>query len=134
NGRNERMYREGESVKGATIKKILRYAVVLNTGKRDEVLKMETPKNGKGAAKNQRSGRSINRTPVQVVTLDRDDVQRTLKDIPSLLSSARFERYRSGGINGYKLRSLAKNSGFSKLGLPGVMISSSGSMAPPSPI
>ena len=117
NGRNERMYREGESVKGATIKKILRYAVVLNTGKRDEVLKMETPENGKPAKENPRSGRSGNRTPVQVVTLNRDDVQATLKDIPSLLKSAKFERYRSGGINGFKLRSMGKNSGFSKLGL-----------------
>jgi general secretion pathway protein C len=117
NGRNERMYREGESVKGATIKKILRYAVVLNTGQRDEVLKMESAESGKQTRTDQRSDQSANRTPVQVVTLDRKDVQESLEDIPGLFKSARFERYRSGGINGFKVRSMARNSAFSKLGL-----------------
>jgi hypothetical protein len=64
NGRNERMYREGESINGVTIKKILRFAVVLNTGQRDEVLKMETPeKKGQEGNQGESSELSIKRTP-----------------------------------------------------------------------
>jgi type II secretory pathway component PulC len=64
NGRNERMYREGESINGVTIKKILRFAVVLNTGQRDEVLKMETPeKKGQEGNQGKSSELSIKRTP-----------------------------------------------------------------------
>lgn len=113
-GRNERMYREGEDVKGATIKKILRYAVVLNTGKRDEVLKMEVPRSSKPGSP---TTRVDEQTPIQVVTLGRDEAQKTLGNIFALFQSAAFERYRSGGVNGFRLKSAAPNSVVSRLGL-----------------
>ncbi len=114
NGRNEQIYREGEMVKEATVKKILRYAVVLNTGKRDEVLRMENVKSGKsGAGKRD----FWSNTSVQAVALDRDMVKKTFRNIPGLLKSARFQRYRSGGINGFRIKSMVRGSDFSKLGL-----------------
>jgi general secretion pathway protein C len=117
NGRNEQLYREGESVKGAKIKKILRNAVVVNTGKRDEVLKMDTGKQGTGKKSNAQPANSKRPTPVQVVTLDPAQVEKSLEDIPGLLKSARFTRYTSGGIEGVQVRSMAKGSAFAALGL-----------------
>ena len=117
NGRDEQMYREGESVKGARIKKILRNAVIVNTGKRDEVLKMDTGKQGGGKKNIAQPASSKRPTPVQVVTLDPAQVEKSLKDIPGLLKSARFTRYTSGGIEGVKVRSMAKGSAFAALGL-----------------
>jgi general secretion pathway protein C len=117
NGRNEQLYREGESVKGAKIKKILRNAVVVNTGKRDEVLKMDTGKQGTGKKSDAQPASSKRAIPDQVVTLDPDQVEKSLKDIPALLESARFARYTSGGIEGGQVRSMAKGSAFAALGL-----------------
>jgi type II secretory pathway component PulC len=74
NGRNERMYREGESVKGVVIKKILRYAVVLDTGQREEVLKMERPKTGRENSPEQRIDRSSNETSVSGVTFMQSEI------------------------------------------------------------
>ena len=117
NGRNEQMYREGETVKGAKIKKILRNTVIVNTGKRDEVLKMDTGQHPQGKKKTAPSAQSRQVTPVQVVTLDPADVEKGLENIPALLKSARFARYTSGGIEGVKVRSMAKDSAFAALGL-----------------
>ncbi|GAU08022.1 hypothetical protein DPF_0723 [Desulfoplanes formicivorans] len=96
NGRNERMYREGDRVKGATIKKILRYAVVLNTGKRDEVLKMEIPRKDKP---NPPSGRLDRRVPVQAVTHSRGEAQQSLATSSLLFETTAFEGHWSGGIS-----------------------------------
>ncbi len=68
NGRNEQLYREGESVKGAQIKKILRNAVIVDTGKRDEVLKMDTGKQAVKKPPSKKTTRSSRVRPVQVVT------------------------------------------------------------------
>ncbi len=115
NGRNEKIYREGDQVRTARIRKILRYAVVLNSGGKDEVLRMEMGANSQ-PVKSARA--SLSRKPqAQMVTLDSRMVKKALRNIPALLQSARFQRYRSGGINGFRLRTMLRDSAFARLGL-----------------
>jgi len=76
NGRNEQMYREGESVKGAKVKKILRNAVVVNTGKRDEVLKMDTGKKANDKKNVPAPANSKRTIPAPVVTSSLEEAEK----------------------------------------------------------
>ncbi len=72
------LYRVGDTVQNAVVKKILWGKVVLRVGDKDEILSMEVPESVKGG----RAGHSIK--PVHsgdTVTVARSDIQDSLKNI-----------------------------------------------------
>ena len=109
------LYRVGDAVQNAVVKKILRGKVVLRVGDKDEILSMETPESMKGG----RPGHSVK--PVHsgdTVTVARSDIQASLKNINKLLTQARIRPHlKDGKSDGFVLSYIKSNSFFTKLGL-----------------
>ena len=109
------LYRVGDTVQNAVVKKILWGKVILRVGDKDEILSMEVPESVKGG----RPGRSIK--PVysgDTVTVARSDIQASLKNINKLLTQARIRPHlKDGKADGFVLSYIKANSFFTKLGL-----------------
>ena len=109
------LYRVGDSVQNAVVKKILWGKVVLRVGDKDEILSMDVPELKKGgrtssSAKPANSG--------DTVTLARSDIQNSLKNINKLLTQARIRPHlKDGKPDGFALSYIKANSFFTKLGL-----------------
>jgi len=109
------LYRVGDSVQNAVVKKILWGKVVLRVGDKDEILSMEVPESKKGG----RTSSSVK--PVHsgdTLTLSRSDIQDSLKNINKLLPQARIRPHlKDGKPDGFARSYIKANSFFTKLGL-----------------
>lgn len=108
------LYKPGDDVQGATIKKILREKVILSAKGKNEILRLVEPKSsgitrGPRAAYRQRNNQPIR----QKRTLRRSRLQAAIRDIDQLQSQAKI-RPRSEGFQIYRIRS---NSIFRRMGL-----------------
>ncbi|MFH1673915.1 MAG: type II secretion system protein N [Pseudomonadota bacterium] len=104
------LYKVGDTVQGAEIKKILRQKVVLRIGNNDEVLSMdEKPKSESGTTAPPGSRKSI--------SLPRAAVQKSLEDVNTLLSQARIQPHFKGGKpDGFRLSQIKPDSVFTNMG------------------
>jgi general secretion pathway protein C len=109
------LYKPGDDVQGATIKKILREKVILSAEGKNEILKLVKPTSaGKFRATRQGYVQPRNIQPIrQKRTLRRSQVQAALSDIDQLQSQARI-RSHSEGFQIYRIR---RNSIFRRMGL-----------------
>jgi len=109
------LYRVGDAVQNAVVKKILRGKVVLRVGDKDEILSMEAPESVKGG----RPGHSVKSAHSgDTVTVARSDIQDSLKNINKLLTQARIRPHlKDGKPDGFVLSYIKANSFFTKLGL-----------------
>ena len=109
------LYRVGDAVQNAVVKKILWGKVVLRVGDKDEILSMEAPESVKGG----RPDHSVK--PVQsgdTITVARSDIQDSFKNINKLLTQARIRPHlKDGKPDGFVLSYIKANSFFTKLGL-----------------
>jgi general secretion pathway protein C len=105
----------GDSVKDATIRKILREKVVLRVGSKDEILTMEE------SAASRRKASPASSEPVSkgsTITVNRKDLERSLKDINKLLSEVRIRpHFKDGKSDGLSITRIKPGSVFTKLGL-----------------
>ena len=109
------LYRVGDSVQNAVVKKILWGKVVLRVGDKDEILSMDVPELKKGGRTGS-SAKPVNRG--DTVTLARSDIQNSLKNINKLLTQARIRPHlKDGKPDGFALSYIKANSFFTKLGL-----------------
>ena len=109
------LYKPGDDVQGATIKKILREKVILSAEGKNEILQLVKPKSA-GPSRRRQQGylqRSNNQPIRQKRTLRRSQVQAALSDIDQLQSQARI-RSHSDGFQIYRIR---RNSIFRRMGL-----------------
>lgn len=121
--RKQDIYRVGDSVQEAVIKKIVRNKVVLRVGDRDEVLTIE-----EGARRTDRQelsptaisparppARGLSRT----ITLRRSDIDESLEDVNQLLSEARVRpHFNKDSIpDGLIVTGIRGNSIFRRMGL-----------------
>jgi len=107
------LYRVGDAVQDAVIRKIVRGKVVLRVGEKDEVLSMDTPEASAGGhALAGPTGRG------DTVTLARSDIHQSLQNINQLLTEARIRPYlKDGKPDGFILSYIKANSFFTQLGL-----------------
>ena len=109
------LYRAGDSIQGAVVKKILRGKVILRVNNKDKVLAMKKPRssqieNGKQSSRPKLTGTTI--------TVNSSDLQSSLKDLNKLLSQARIRPlFKDGQADGLIITRIKENSFFSKLGL-----------------
>jgi len=109
------LYKAGDSVQGAVLKKVLRGKVILRVNNKDEILIMKKPhssqtENGKRSSKPKPTGTTI--------TVNPSDLQSSLKDLNKLLSQARIRPlFKDGQADGLIITGIKPNSFFSKLGL-----------------
>jgi general secretion pathway protein C len=113
--RKQGLYKIGDSVQNATVKKILREKVVLTVGTKDEILTME-----ESAASRRDKGRGPSKSTARgsTITVNRKDIQNSLKDINKLMSEVRIRpHFKDGESDGLSVSRIKGGSVFSKLGL-----------------
>jgi len=133
--RKQGLFKVGDTIQNAVIKKILRGKVILTVGDKDEILTMDEaglPPPAKGriasrSATSKSSGprRSTTRLPVsrsgagqRVITVDRSDIDESLTNINTLLSQVRIRpHFKDGKPDGLAVSRIKDGSLFSKLGL-----------------
>jgi len=109
------LYQPGDEIQGALIKKVLRGKVILEVNGKDEILEMEQAKNGKGRSGQSGAGRSGDG---YTITVGRDDLQKSLGNINSLLTQVRIRPLiKNGKPDGLVLSHVKPESIFAKLGL-----------------
>ncbi len=113
--RKQGLYRVGDSVQGAVVKVILRGKVILRVGDKDEILTMEeddSSKSGNG------KGRSIASGDQTSIRVRRTDIEKSMKNINTLLSQVRIRpHFKNGEADGLSISRIRPNSIFTKLGL-----------------
>ncbi len=113
--REQGLYKVGDSVQDATVKKVLRGKVILRVGDKDEMLTMEEAASSQGIRARPTS-KSIERA--STITVSRSEMQKSLEDINQLLSHVRIRpHYKDGKADGLAVSRIKRGSIFSKLGL-----------------
>jgi general secretion pathway protein C len=118
--RKQEGYHEGDRVKKALIKKIRRYSVVINTGKRDEILTME-PEETKGQAR--APARKVKKPTAKparggTIQLEREELESALADLNQLMQQVQIQPYKEGNKpGGFMVSKIRPGSLFTKMGL-----------------
>ena len=117
--RKQEAYREGDRVKQALIKRILRHNVIINAGRRDEVLTMEPEEStGKSAAPERKARARPKRTASSSIRLNRDDLEAQMADLNDLMQQVRIRPFMEGRRPaGFLVSNIKPGSLFSKMGL-----------------
>lgn len=125
--REQNLYRVGDSVQNATIKKILRAKVIISVEGKDEVLAMEELAQGAGPPSRSVSNRSrtiarsdaqptVRRT--QRVSLRRNMINDAMQDISKLMTEITIQPHlEDGQPAGLALQNIKPNSIFRRMGL-----------------
>ena len=121
--RDQALYREGDTVSGARLVKIMRTRVVLRVEDRDEVLSMaEADRDRTATAPAARlpapAGQPTGDPSEQVITLDRGNIDAAVQDMGRLMTDARIRPFFSGGqVDGLMISNIVPGSVFQQLGL-----------------
>lgn len=109
------LYKEGDTVQQAVIKKILRGKVILRVGDKDEILTIEERATSKTEREYPKRGAIEKGT---AITVSRSSLQQSLGNIHQLLSQARVRpHFRDGKTDGLAISNIKAGSLFAKLGL-----------------
>ncbi len=115
--RKQGLYRVGDSVQGATVKKILRGRVVLRIGDKDEILTMEEEASSRGESPAEYA-RTTPSEGESTVVVSSSEVEESLKNVHQLLSQARIRPHFTDGVaDGLTISNLKPGSLFARLGL-----------------
>jgi general secretion pathway protein C len=117
--RKQEVYREGDEIKNTRIKRILRHNVIINTGRRDEVLTMLPEES---TEKSSPSPRPTPRRPTPSETssiqLDREELESQMADLNELMQQVRIRPFMEGkNPAGFLVSNIKPGSLFSKMGL-----------------
>ncbi|MCK9274977.1 MAG: type II secretion system protein GspC [Syntrophales bacterium] len=113
--RNQGLFRVGDIVSDATIKKIMRTRVILRVGDKDEILAMEDQKKERPKTA---GGRPAESEVPRKISVDKDVIDEALKDVTKIMSQVRVRPYFSGGKpDGFMVSRIAPGSLFQKMGL-----------------
>ncbi len=109
------LYRVGDSVQSAIVRKILRGKVILRVKDRDEILTIEEGAASR-AEKEHRESKPIQRSSTIIV--DRSDLEESIGNIHQLLSEVRIRpHFKDGRADGLTITNMKAGSAFAKLGL-----------------
>jgi general secretion pathway protein C len=115
NKKKQALYRVGDSVHGAIVKKILRGKVILRVEGRDEILTIE-----EAAALRTKKEYLVSK-PIEAgdtIMVSRSAVQESMRNVHNLLSQVRIRPYfRDGKADGLSVTNIKAGSFFAKLGL-----------------
>lgn len=115
NKKEQGLYKVGDSVQSAVLKRILRGKVILRVGDRDEILTIE-----EAAASRAKQQPSMSK-PKEMssrITVGRSDLQESLTNLHQLLSQARIRpHFQDGKADGLAVTNIRPGSLFEKLGL-----------------
>jgi len=113
--KKQALYRVGDSVQGAIVKKILRGKVILRVNEKDEILTIEE---GAALRGKEKFATSEATSEGDTIMVSRSAVQESIKNVHNLLSQVRIRPYfRNGKADGLSVTNIKSGSFFSKLGL-----------------
>ena len=117
--RKQEVYHEGDQIKQTLIKRILRHNVIINTGRRDEVLTMEPGEStGKKAAPEPRARPRPRQRSTSSIRLNREDMEAQMANLNDLMQQVRIRPFMEGKRPaGFLVSNIKPNSLFSKMGL-----------------
>jgi general secretion pathway protein C len=117
--RKQEVYQEGDRVKEALIKRILRHNVVINTGTRDEVLTMVPEESTGRKPAPERATRSPRRPSADSsIRLDREELESQMANLNELMQQVRIRPFMEGKQPaGFLVSNIKPGSLFSKMGL-----------------
>jgi general secretion pathway protein C len=117
--RKQEVYREGDEVKNTRIKRILRHNVIINTGRRDEVLTMAPEDStGKSPAPARPNRRRPPPSATSSIQLDREELESQMADLNELMQQVRIRPFMEGrDPAGFLVSNIKPGSLFSKMGL-----------------
>jgi general secretion pathway protein C len=117
--RKQEVYREGDEVKNTRIKRILRHNVIINTGRRDEVLTMlpeESTERSSAPTRPTRGRPAPSNT--SSIQLDREELESQMADLNELMQQVRIRPFMEGrNPAGFLVSNIKPGSLFSKMGL-----------------
>jgi len=114
-GRQQNLYRVGDTVENATVKMILREKVILSVNGQDEILEIEHSRSLAG-------GRTPYRTAIksrrQNITLKRSQIESSIKNVNQLMKQVKIRPHTENGqAAGLMLSSIQRGSIFRRMGL-----------------
>jgi general secretion pathway protein C len=117
--RKQEVYQEGDRVKQALIKRILRHNVVINTGRRDEVLTMMPEESTGKTRAPERAARTRRRPSAgSTIRLDREELESQMANLNELMQQVRIRPFMEGKRPaGFLVSNIKPGSLFSKMGL-----------------
>jgi len=118
----EGLFREGDSVQDAIVRKILRGRVILRVGDKDEILTMEESSSKKDREREKAAGppgpRALMEGGEGTITLSRSELDSSLQNVNTLLSQVRIRpHFKDGRADGLAIHQIKQGSIFSRLGL-----------------
>ncbi|MFO7750102.1 MAG: type II secretion system protein N [Desulfobacteraceae bacterium] len=112
---SQALYKIGDAIQSAVVRKILRHRVVLNNNGKDQILEMDMEDRISGPVKKTVPGPAEN---AENITLDRSLVNRSMENINTLMKQVRIRPHFSGGKpDGMLLYGIKNDSLFKKMGL-----------------
>jgi general secretion pathway protein C len=118
--RKQGLYRVGDSIQNAVLKKIVRGKVVLRVGDRDEILTIKERSSSERKAPKMaaRSAPRASRARERTITVRQSDIDESLQDINNILSTALIRPHFTDGVaDGLVISRIKSGSIFRKLGL-----------------
>lgn len=113
--KKQALYKVGDRVQGAIVKKILRGKVILRVNERDEILTIEESATLRGKEEFTQLATS---SKGDTIVVSRSAVQESMKNVHNLLSQVRIRPYfRDGKADGLSVTNIKSGSFFAKLGL-----------------
>ncbi len=114
NEKKQNLYRAGDSIQNATVKKILEKRVILNVDGRDEILEMERIR----SAKKQMKPVKIQNPSEQNITVARSQIDNAIQNINDLMRQVKIRpHFLNGKPDGLFISNIQKGSIFARLGL-----------------
>jgi general secretion pathway protein C len=114
-GKKQGLYKVGDSIQSAVLKRILRSKVILTVQGRDKILTIEEE------AASRRTSEVARAEPIrqgESITVKRSEIEKSLENVHQLLSQARVRPHFSGGKpDGLAITYIKRGSIFEKLGL-----------------
>ncbi len=120
--RQQNLYRTGDSVQTATVKKIFREKVVLTVDGKDEILQMEDLVSGKSGFRpsgpTARTATSPEAIRAQRISLRRSYIEQAMQDMATLMTQVQIRPHMEEGVAaGLALSRIKPNSIFRRMGL-----------------
>ncbi|MCD6586679.1 MAG: PDZ domain-containing protein [Desulfobacteraceae bacterium] len=124
--RKQGLYKKGDAIQNAEIKRVLRKKVVLNVNGKDEILLMEEDKSKQTQKRKKPFSRIDAESPLgderfdtsETLSIDREKINRSLKNINQLMSQVKIRpHFKDGKPDGLLLSHVKHNSIFKDMGL-----------------
>jgi general secretion pathway protein C len=121
-GKQQNLYRVGDSIQNATVKTILREKVVLHVNGEDEILAIEkkSDQSRSSTYKDKSFSSTLNQkdATVEKISVQRDQINAAVQDINTLMKQVRIRpHFTNGEPDGLRLTGIRPNSIFYRMGL-----------------